>query len=275
LGYTKTFILRRRQLKVMERISGEGSSDTMARDTQLELLKASLQRGVYPGYPSFRDRLFMAEADLSYALNGGLILPKGPWEVEAHQNQVGGPATEQSVDNLGGEIDAQGHPLHPWFRQMVSDPGLGVVTGKGAYWHWGKNLTADPVVIYRGCILLVKRNVTDSYSLPGGFRDGGEDPDFTARREALEETGIAIPPETIAQRVYSGPVVDTRVTANAWPETTVYAYLIDDQAMLNNPRGSSENSASLWLPIDELGNQMLFGSHRFLVQQGLCALINS
>jgi ADP-ribose pyrophosphatase YjhB (NUDIX family) len=241
----------------MSRLTKETLPESSPRDIQLELLKFALGRTAYPGYPEFDERLFMPESDFGPNLDNQLVLPGGPWETSPGQDE-----------------DMQERPLHPWFKEMVTDRQIGVVTGKGAYWNWGRNLTADPVVIYRGSLLLVKRADTGNYSLPGGFIDSGEDPETTARRETLEETGLAIPQGTIPKEIYCGPVIDIRVTANAWAETTAYLYQLDSDKQFGPLRGSSENTESLWVPIEQITNQILFGAHKYLTMLAIRQLEN-
>lgn len=70
--------------------------------------------------------------------------------------------------------------------------------------------TVDVIIEIDGGIVLIQRkNPPHGWALPGGFVDYGETLEDAARREALEETGIAI--ELIEQmHTYSDPGRDAR-----------------------------------------------------------------
>ncbi len=233
----------------------------------LHALREQLVSRPYPGYPDRKDRL--------YAQGGSIkpvALPLGPWETS--EGTVPSISEQDCFIDAGLETDAYGRPLHPWFWQMYEDPDVGVVTGKGFYWNWGPNYTADAVVVRQNNdtpeILLIQRGDTGAWALPGGFIDleQAEPPEVAARREAEEETGIRIPPEASAGKlVYQGPLADVRVTAHAWPHT--YAYLYDVSGLdLSTPCGDDDAVDARWLPIDAC-DQTLHGSHGLIIQHAL------
>ena len=155
------------------------------------------------------------------------------------------------------------------------EPDLGVVTGKGFYHNWGPNYTADPIIIRTDTeepmVLLIRRNDTGRLALAGGFIEKGESSLDAAFREAHEETLVNWTQfNPVVRQVYSGPLADVRVTANAWPETTAYAMLLDPtlsaQLTTEPSLGNSEEvQGVVWLPISEVDSS-LFGSHRLLVE---------
>jgi len=253
-------------------------TDNEVKDFQLDLLRANLAKPVYPGYPDFDDRLFIEPGEEEYTPGGRLILPNGPWEINNHPNR--NECNEQpelfgsiALLGMGLQLDSKSRPLHPWVKDMLNDPAIGVVTGKGFYRNWGPNKTADPIVIYRDSILLVERGDTGSWALPGGFIDPGETAIKAAIRETEEETGITLASNTPIEEVYDGQVIDVRATANAWPETTAYLIKVDDDIELPDPRGSSENPKSSWIPLDVIDRgEVLFGAHKYLVRLALEAL---
>jgi 8-oxo-dGTP pyrophosphatase MutT (NUDIX family) len=253
-------------------------AENEAKDYQLDLLRTNLPRGIYPGYPQLSDRLFARLADLEYAPDECLILPPGPWEINEHPNRQDKDERPDLFESLGLlglglELDSRDRPLHPWLTDMIEDPAIGVVTGKGFYRKWGPNKTADPILVYRDSILLVKRNDTANWALPGGFIEPGDTPDEAAIRECQEETGIILPYDSDIEEVYNGLVVDIRVTANAWPETTAYLCTVNNDHELPEPRGSNENSKSAWFPIEAISREeVLFGAHKYLVRLALEAL---
>ncbi len=71
-------------------------------------------------------------------------------------------------------------------------------------------LTVDVIIAYAGGIVLVeRRNPPFGWAMPGGFVDEGESCEAAARREAREETGLAL--ERLRQfHTYSDPGRDPR-----------------------------------------------------------------
>ncbi len=246
---------------------------------QLNLLRNELSQRAYPGYPEFSDRLVVDPDALEISASGRLVLPDGLWTVDAHptrqdNDKAPSPAIQEELLSYGLELDSKGRPLHPWLVEMLSNPSIGVVTGKGVYWSWGPNRTVDPIVIKNGNILLVKRKDTGSWALPGGFIDRNEMPVAAALREVAEETGIVLPPMAVAYSVYEGPVADIRMTANAWPETSALLFQLDNETYLSEPRGADDASDAAWVPLEIVRKkEKLFGSHPFLLQKAIIRLI--
>ncbi len=272
------------------------------RQESLTALKQSLGTMSYPGYPLFDDRLW-AEEDIY--LRGHVELPVGKWETS--NGETPSIPERTAFVQKGLSLDIYGRPLHPWFSDMLYDPDLGVVTGKGAYWEWGPNYTVDPIVIRQDLhephILLIQRGDTDYWALPGGFKDkDDEDSLHGALREAEEETGIDLSKFTYqAKPVYEGPVADLRTTAHAWPETAAFCFdlqiegqkdlkLLKEMALgsrlqrvtrtlgnfaLRRPQstdmvwmGKDDARLAAWVPVSELHDK-LFGSHRLLISMAL------
>jgi 8-oxo-dGTP pyrophosphatase MutT (NUDIX family) len=219
----------------------------------------------YPGYPSFEERLRLKTARLSPCL------PAGPWEMAG--DALPTPAEVANFQALGYNTDELGRPLHPWLNEMLTNPKIGIVTGKGAYWYWGPNLTADPIVMRydqpEPMVLLISRRDTGQWALPGGFIDAGETALQAAIREAGEEALIDLDQlPTTGQLVYQGPLNDTRATAHAWPETTAYLFALPPEVTTNLPLGpykaGDDADTAYWQPVNRVG-ELLFGSHQLLV----------
>ncbi len=252
-------------------------NDNPTIEKQLDLLRVNLARSTYPHYPSFEDRLVFYGNDMPRSADGNILLPDGTWTVNSHPNRrdiEAAPSPEEQSHLLqqGLELDGLGRPLHPWFRHMIQDPTIGVITGKGAYWNWGPNYTVDPIIIKNRHIALVVRADTGALALPGGFIDVGEDALQAGVREANEELGLQLDNNEVDQLrlVYQGPVVDIRVTANAWPETSALLFACKDSHNLPVLRPSEESPQVAWVPIEEiLDGNVLHGSHNFLFQQAL------
>jgi ADP-ribose pyrophosphatase YjhB (NUDIX family) len=231
---------------------------------QLELLGASLAEHNYPGYPEHDQRLYMSLGELS---TSGSLLPAGPWETSPRQFPTGREQAEFRKQGL--QLETNGRPLHPWFVSMATNPNIGVVTGRGAYWNWGPNYTADPIILHENNVLLVRRQDTNLWALSGGFVDPGETGDIAARREAHEESNIVLTDDDLVGEVYRGPVVDLRVTANAWPETTALLYKLSEyqEPDASNDEGTAE---AKWWKLDSIGKDViLFGAHQFLLNTAL------
>ena len=221
--------------------------------------KQTIALDSYPGYPTTR----LVIEDLTDDTN--LTLPEGPWS--ASVNTLPDYEEQDRLKANGYELDDLGRPIHPWLREMITDPNVGVVTGLGEYWQWGPNRTADPVVINNDPIpkiLLIKRGDTGVWALPGGFIDGDEPADTAAKRELLEETGLLLVGSE-GHRVYDGVVADLRTTAHAWAETTALAWKVEGTPAVR--AGDDANDAA-WFTVDELPDQ-LHGSHAVLIQKAL------
>lgn len=217
------------------------------------------------GYPN---EGLVVQFELGAQLDG-IELPDGPWVY----NNSPLPSLEESAAfaAAGYSLDSIGRPLHPWAKHLTSAEEGGAIVGKGAYWGWGPNFTADPVIItteQRPRILLIERADTNNpdiktYALPGGFVDPGEDPLTTARRETEEETELPLTAE--GQLLYQGPVADPRATLNAWPETSAYLFRVPPAGVIKK---TSETLSVDWFPIDELPENF-YGSHRTLIDIAL------
>jgi ADP-ribose pyrophosphatase len=245
-----------------------------ARQAQLNLLRANLAQRTYHDYPSSANRLVAWLPELDQTADGRLEIPDGPWTINEHPNRSDVETSpskleQQQLTQAGFQLDASGRPLHPWLTPMIEDPTIGVVNGKGAYWQWGPNYTADAAIMHNGLIRLIKRQDTGLWALPGGFVDSGEEPLAAAIREAYEETGIVIPEHCRGVLAYQGPVVDLRVTANAWPETSLYAFRLSADEV-ETATNEAEVADAIWVPpLEALHREILFGSHRFLLQRAI------
>ncbi len=236
----------------------------------LDLLESQLNVANYPGYPT-RRLTFDSQRGVE-TLVGRLHLPIGEWDTRVFPNTPGDTASAILYDQ-GLTLDTYGRPLHPWINEMLV-PNIGVVTGRGFYRHWGPNYTADPIILRTDTeepmVLLIQRNDTGQWALPGGFVEANEHTSDAALREAYEETCINLQDyNPILKEVYSGPIADVRITAHAWPETTAYAVLLDpnlSRALGTEPFGGNQEEVQMaaWFKVPDI-NEALFGSHRLLV----------
>ena len=150
-------------------------------------------------------------------------------------------------------------PLHPWRDRLEQLP-----EGKGNFYHWGPNYTVDPIVIADGKLLLIQRDDSGAWALPGGFVDPGEDAVAAGLRELSEETDLTLD-DTDPQLVYEGPVDDPRTTLHAWPETTALLWRTTGE----QPIAAGDDARNVaWVPLDALPSE-LHGSHGELIEQAI------
>lgn len=215
----------------------------------LDLLAVELGKQPATGYPSQR---------LNHQFS--TIPFDGPWNTHPDEPIE---ATQQT---------------HPWTKDMLKNPNIGVVTGRGMFYEFGANNTADIAVTVRTCgelaILLVQRN-SGSWALPGGFVDQNESSFSAAVRELCEETDFQLNQlEYHSTLAYRGPVADVRMTAHAWPETSLYSVrLLNDYVPMHKvsipyPVNDEGVKAACWFGSKELP-EVMFGSHKLMAQIAL------
>lgn len=114
-------------------------------------------------------------------------------------------------------------------------------------------LTADTVVIggddQELCVLLIRRGkepFRGSWALPGGFVDRDEEPEFAARRELAEETGLESADAFTLVGVYGEPGRDPR----GWTVTVAYALDVGEE--VPDVVGGDDAAEAAWHPVGEL-----------------------
>jgi 8-oxo-dGTP diphosphatase len=223
------------------------------------VLHRTIEAESYPGYPTTRLVMDIATFDTS----DPIFIPDGSW-TKGNDN-LPTPEDSKAFQDAGYLTDTLGRPLHPDIKELITDPEKGVITGRGKYYSWGPNYTADPIVITREerpRVLLIKRTDTGKLALPGGFVDGGEDPLDAARREMNEEASFVT--DSPGVLVYRNIVTDARTTAHSWAETTAYLFIVDEPT----PVVAGDDAAEAkWAYIDELSE--LHGSHRMLIDKAM------
>ena len=169
------------------------------------------------------------------------------------------------------ELSKENRPIFP------GSP-MDKVSGRGLLGKWGANFAADPLFVCykvkwfvpRPYLLVVKREDTKQWALPGGMLDSS-DRDFnaTALRE-IQEEGVVISPEflnelrSLAITLYRGiNWKDPRNTFHAWMETQVMLYIlpahITDTLILRPAPGETEDSK--WLDISCSDISLLYADH--------------
>lgn len=136
---------------------------------------------------------------------------------------------------------------------------------------------ADACVIQSGHVLLVRRGQMPGaglWALPGGHVGMDENFQQAAIRELIEETGIAIDPDTLMMACKGEKLLD-----NPWRSTrmrTVSVAYGFELIGTNLPPvvGLDDASVARWWPIDEVTRSMMFEDH-FGVIQHFAARFNS
>ena len=208
----------------------------------------------YPGYPGVRCQ----------ALGDDLTITSGPWDLN---NDAISPSEAEDFRNQLLVVDSLGRPVHPWAKDMAK--AFGLVAGKGAYWHWGPNYTADALAItteFAPRILLVQRKDNFAWAVPGGFLDDNSDSaQETARRECREETDVYLCGEPNSE-VYKGVVADPRTTAHAWAYNSAFLWLVPEASPIKIQE--EEILDANWFDLDKLPDN-LHGSHSKLIELAL------
>lgn len=168
-------------------------------------------------------------------------------------------------------------PIHPW-TDILRSAGVVLPSGKGKYHFAGANKTADLVPIRvdkkEPMVQLIERTYPEGlWAVPGGFIDEGESGLQAAVREYTEETCSYIQDFNPALLpIYEGPVADTRMTANAWPETSAYLAILDPyrSRLLSTEtrvgRNPDEVRSIGWFTLAQVLDKPMFGSHRQMVE---------
>ncbi|KQS00686.1 NUDIX hydrolase [Williamsia sp. Leaf354] len=117
----------------------------------------------------------------------------------------------------------------------------------------------------RFCILLITRGeepFRGRLALPGGFVRVDESADAAARRELLEETGVATFDGHIEQlATYSDPARDPRMRV----VSVAYVAFAPD---LPEPRAGTDAADAAWVPVDEIADGLAF-DHRTILDDAI------
>lgn len=255
--------------------SGETKIDERSnKDLLLEHYSLAIQSNNAQNYPPFPKRLFLDRKPLN---ENGLVQfdNSGAWVVgqkfPTHEEKY-----SEVLDNYGYpkfcELDADYRPLHPWWKEMALNPDIGAVIGKGFFYHWGANYTADTATFAYADkiphILLIKRGDTNEWALPGGFLEPGENDLNASIRELSEESGLAINDyKSTFNKLYAGPVLDIRTTLHAWVETNLWSVELNTEK-LPGVFGNDDANEAKWFKLDEIPHN-LYGSHPFLIDKAI------
>lgn len=167
-------------------------------------------------------------------------------------------------------FDADGWPVNPTGRTGRVGRNLK---------KWGENQAADPLV-FAGQgedrhVLLIQRDDTGEWAMPGGMVDPGENPERdTVARELREETALDLShlKPTVLTRRY---VDDHRASDHAWVTTTVCVYHL---AHIPAIQAGDDAADARWVPaadtptlrdgLDAIGG-VLHAAHSPVIAQGM------
>lgn len=245
------------------------------KDALLYCYQQAIAHRHYPGYPVQADRLFLDQ--IPHDAHGHIALgDSGPWVAGAPLPTRAEQLTDV-LHNIGYPkmcvLDADYRPLHPWWRDMVQNPAIGGVVGKGFYYNWGANYTADAAVIAHDArqmphLLLIQRSDTGEWALPGGFINAAESSKAAAVRELHEETRLHLDSTMAsAHKLYTGPVLDIRTTLHAWTETNLWLFKTSLASLPTIHAGDDARNAQ-WVALTDMPHN-LYGSHPVLVDMVL------
>ena len=160
-------------------------------------------------------------------------------------------------------------PINPY-----GPTGIG---GRGLLGKWGPNHAADPIVITLDTtrnvyelLVIERRDTPGIYALPGGMQDSNECISKTVTRELKEETNFILNVR-YAKFIYSGYVNDPRNTDNAWMETNVFLFNINQkqrEMLLKNMSAGDDATSVRLIDIDECNTKYktMYANHKEFVE---------
>lgn len=174
------------------------------------------------------------------------------------------PLTLMKQSNRLLEFDEHGKPIHPLI-DMLKLP-----KGKGSLPWWGSNFTMGMILQCRNNVLLVKRG--RQWRLPETVIAKKMQNDIAANKIAMNLFGGES--KTILKKLLENSEYkisysnfdnfDTRNTVNAWIETTIYKWSIDNN--LFDELQHTSNGAR-WFPIASLPS--VYPLHRIIIKGGM------
>lgn len=136
------------------------------------------------------------------------------------------------------ERDEQGWPVNPVRRTGRTGRNLP---------RWGENQAADSIVLAGSGknqkILLIQRTDNETWALPGGMLDPGEDAEQARVRELYEEAGLNLS-HRAPECVWTSYVEDHRASDHSWVVTTIGTYHLDVPSEI--AAGDDAKNAAWW-----------------------------
>lgn len=133
-------------------------------------------------------------------------------------------------------------------------------------------VTADPVVVAQGHILMVHRKNAPAkglWALPGGFVEQDETVAEAALRELNEETGIDVPLDTLRNAVRGAMVFD-HPQRSVRGRSITHGLFIDlsDAGPLPALRAGDDAASAAWWPLERFGHsdELIAEDHAWIVR---------
>ncbi len=258
----------------------------------LDHMAHKIKHEPYPGYPSLENRLRIEHIQRH---GNRLIIPEGPWQVKPHANRRGKPAhlldvevpndISQFIEQSRAErwaaqgilLDQYNRPIHPYWRQILSDPRLGLPTGIGFFYRYGPNMTVDPI-IYRNAsgpleFLLIRRADNLEWGAAGGFEDETDtDSIFTGLRETCEEAGLTVPLKS-AELIHESAPVGRRTTIHAWTGNKAYLMHCDQEYLYDVAPTAGDDAIDVgWFTREAMNRLRMFDDHPMYIETAMARL---
>lgn len=178
--------------------------------------------------------------------------------------------------------DWEGRPLNPTCRTGLR--------GRNLLGKWGPNHAADPIVTRYDPdheeqlqVVVIKRNDTGDWALPGGMVDAGEKVSVTVKREFTEEAGNITDQHrrkkfkqltdklfANGRMIFRGRIPDPRNTDNAWTETAAFHFHCSLEVGKLLPLEAGDDADKVkWINVDPRSDEYLglYGGHLSLVEK--------
>lgn len=183
----------------------------------------------------------------------------------------------------------RGTPAYPYLMEQKKAEEAYV-----AQWGKGPHVTADPVVIQSGHVLVIERGGaegTGMLALPGGFLDVDKKESLiaAAAREGVEETGLFIDDFTLdnnpGKALYNTPEFTAAcrqlqqyfVASEVFDDpnrsrrgriiTQASLFKLPDDFRLPRVKGMDDAHDAFWLPISEVRADNMYDDHAFIIEK--------
>jgi ADP-ribose pyrophosphatase len=182
-------------------------------------------------------------------------------EAETNPTRIDWPA-RQAAALLPFQV-VNGRPVSP-------GPSTGIRYGRNGLGLWGENPMADALVTCRlngeDYVLLIQRQDTGQWAIPGGAIDPGENPGQAALRELQEETGLWMEFDASIWESWSPRwVADPRGSDEAWAVTVVTRIALGVNSYqwreLPYVKGGDDATLARWQSMHSLGSLLELGTY--------------
>lgn len=249
-------------------------------------------KGPFLGYPT--QRLFIDTPGLEVTRTH-LIVPDGPWCVNNHPNRLKAdpsllhaeapsagyptlsPALSAKLATAEGLLkDQYGRPIHPYWRQLLSDKRIGLPTGIGYFYRYGFNRTVDAFVYRVGPsgkveILIILRKTEKEWALPGGFEDIDDQNVYaSALRELSEETNLNCAESASFDVALTRIPVGQRTTLHAWTANTIVVIHANQEYLFSTkPVAADDAIDAKWVDLETAKQIVTFSDHLMYIAKAI------